>query len=155
MNSRIVRPEVVWAVLGMEAGRGHAADRVDRARAMAPRAWRGRWCCCCCCRSATSPFGAFERLRDPAWRILAGFVLVVALRFQAPLAGGDGAAAAMARFLQAIVPAALAFALWWRGGSFVEAELTAADVHLEFVAGWRDPAHRAGDLPRHRARSTR
>jgi hypothetical protein len=33
------------------------------------------------------------------------------------------------------VPGALTFALWWRGGSFVESELTAADVHLEFVLG--------------------
>jgi hypothetical protein len=76
-----------------------------------------------------------DALRDPAWRVLVGFLLVVLLRLQTPLAEGDGAAAAMARFVTAIVPAALAFALWWRGGSFIEAELTAADVQLEFLFG--------------------
>jgi len=134
VNSHIVRSEVVWAVLGMEAA---VATPVIALTAPGEGTVRLAWTLVLL---LLMPLGyvavrRFERLRDPAWRILVGFVLVVALRFQAPLNAGDGAAAAMARFLQAIVPGALAFALWWRGGSFVESELTASDVHLEFVLG--------------------
>ncbi|MDQ3809504.1 MAG: DUF4129 domain-containing protein, partial [Chloroflexota bacterium] len=77
----------------------------------------------------------FPVLHDPAWRVLAGFALVVLLRAQAPLAPGESAGPPISRFVQALVPATLAFALWWRGGGFIQSELTAADVQLEFLIG--------------------
>jgi hypothetical protein len=134
MNTHIVRSEVVWAVLGMEAA---VATPIIALTAPGEGTTRLAWTLVLLLLLPAGYIAVrrIELLRDPAWRVLVGFVLVVALRFQAPLMTGDGAAAAMARFLQAIVPGALAFALWWRGGSYVESELTASDVHLEFVLG--------------------
>jgi len=134
MSTHTVRQEVLWTVLAMEA-----AVALPIMSVIAPGEGNARFL-------ATFllvlllPLGfaavrMFPPLRDPAWRVLAGFALVVALRSQAPLAPGEGAAAAMARFLQAVVPASLAFAMWWRGSSFADAELVAADVHLEFMFG--------------------
>lgn len=134
MTTHTVRLDVLWAVLAMEAavalpimavtapGEGNA--RIFNTFLLVLLLPAGFLC-----------VRGIPTLRDPAWRILVGFALVIALRSQVQLSGGEGAAAAMARFLQAIVPASLAFALWWRGGSFADAELVAADIHLEFLFG--------------------
>jgi hypothetical protein len=134
MNTRLVRREVVWAVLGMETAvalplmsivaEGSGASRLAMTILFA----------------LLLPLGyialrLFDPLRDPAWRVLAGFVLVVLLRLPSTLVPGEGAAAAMARFLQAVLPATLLFGVWWRGGALAEVELTAPDVHLEFLVG--------------------
>jgi hypothetical protein len=134
VNSQIVRSEVVWAVLGMEAA---VATPIIALTAPSDGTTRLLWTLAILLLLPAGLIAVrrIEQLRDPAWRVLAGFVLVVLLRFQAPLNTGEGAGAAMARFLGAIVPGCLAFALWWRGGSFAESELTASDVHLEFVVG--------------------
>jgi hypothetical protein len=134
MNSRIVRPEVIWAVLVMEAA---VAMPIMAMTAPGEGSARLLWTLVLLLLLPAGYVAVrhIEALRDPAWRVLAGFVLVLLLRLQSPLMAGEGAAAAMARFLQAILPACLAFGLWWRGGVFVEYELTAADVHLEFLLG--------------------
>jgi Domain of unknown function (DUF4129) len=134
VSSHIVRSEVVWSVLGMEAA---VAMPIIALTALGEGSARLVWTLVLLLLLPAGYVAVqrIEVLRDPAWRVLAGFALVVLLRFQAPLITGEGAGAAMARFLQAIVPAGLAFALWWRGGSFVETELTATDVHLEFLLG--------------------
>ncbi len=134
MTTHAVRDEVLWAVLGMEA-----ALALPIMWIIAPGEGNARLLATCLLLLLL-PLGFaavrhIKVLRDPAWRILVGFAAVVVLRWQAPLSPGEGAAAAMARFLQAIVPASLAFALWWRGGSFADAELVAADIHLEFILG--------------------
>jgi hypothetical protein len=134
VSSHVVRREVIWAMLGMEAA---VVMPIMAMTAPGEGSVRLVWTVLLLLLLPAG-YVAVRRvvvLRDPAWRVLAGFLLVVLLRLQAPLAVGEGAAVAMGRFLQAIVPACLAFALWWRGGSFVEAEMTAADVHLEFLFG--------------------
>ncbi|HEY3061752.1 MAG TPA: hypothetical protein VGL99_22495, partial [Chloroflexota bacterium] len=134
MNSHIVRSEVVWALLGMEAA---VAMPIIALTAPGEGSMRLAWTLVLLLLLPAG-YAAVRRivvLRDPAWRVLAGFVLVVLLRLQVPLQAGEGAGAALARFMQAIVPGSLAFALWWRGGTFVEAELTASEVHLEFLLG--------------------
>ncbi len=134
MNSHVVRREVIWAVLGMEAA---VVMPIIAMTAPGEGSTRLAWTLVLLLLlpAGYAAVRRIEVLRDPAWRVLAGFGLVVLLRFQVPLLEGEGAAAAMARFMQAIVPGSLAFALWWRGGTFVEAELTATEVHLEFLLG--------------------
>jgi hypothetical protein len=134
VNTQTVRQEVVWAVLGMEA-----AVVLPIMALIAPGDGTARLLETLLLLLLLPAGYAATRyskvLRDPAWRVLAGFALVVLLRLQAPLPDVEGAAGAMAKFLQALVPASLAFALWWRGGSFADRELVAADVHLEFLVG--------------------
>jgi hypothetical protein len=134
MSTKTVRQEVIWAVLAMESAialpimaiiaSGEGAQRVGMLVLLVLLLPAGFVC-----------VRRFTALRDPAWRVLTGFALVVGIRLSAPLAPGDGPAAALGRFMQALIPASIAFAAWWRGGSFGDAELTAADLQIEFLLG--------------------
>jgi hypothetical protein len=135
VNTRVVRQEVIWAVLLMEAGLAlpimSVTSQAEPDARLLPTLLV----------LLLLPAGYFalrfvEAMRDPAWRILAGFALVVAWRLQVAPPTGEGPAVALARFMQIVVPATLAFALWWRGGSLADAELTSEEVRTEFlVAG--------------------
>jgi Domain of unknown function (DUF4129) len=134
MTTQTVRHEVLWAVVAMEA-----AIALPIMTVIAPGEGNERvlatFLLLLLLPGGFAAMRWVRVLREPAWRVLAGFALVVALRLPASLVPGEGAAAAMARFLQAVVPASLAFALWWRGGTFADMEMVAADVHLEFLLG--------------------
>ena len=137
MNTRVVRPEVIWAVLAMEAGLALPIMSVtaqgERTRGSLPTllvsvpAAGGLFCVLRFVERVARP-GVARPGRASHW----------------PSPGacrhrrrpGEGPAVALARFLQIVVPAALAFALWWRGGALADAELTSEEVRSEFlVAG--------------------
>ena len=133
MNTRLVRPEVIWAVLAVEAGLALPIMSVTAqgdpnaqlvptllVLLLLPAGYFG-------------PVDSSMPCADPAWRVLVGFVFAVAWRLQATPPTGEGPAAALARFLQIVVQAVLAFALWWRGGALADAELTSEEVRSEFL----------------------
>ena len=132
MNTRVVRQEVIWAVLLMEAGLALPIMSVT-AQAEPDARLLPTLLVLLLLPAGYLALRFVEAMRDPAWRILAGFALVVAWRLQVTPPTGDGPAVALARFMQILVPAALAFALWWRGGSLADAELTSEEVRTEFL----------------------
>jgi hypothetical protein len=132
VNTRVVRPEVIWAVLFMEAGLALPIMSVT-AQGEPNTRLVPTLLVLLLLPAGYLALRYVEVMRDPAWRVLVGFVLVAAWRLQVTPPTGEGPAVALARFLQIVVPAALAFALWWRGGALADAELTSEEVRTEFL----------------------
>jgi hypothetical protein len=72
-----------------------------------------------------------SELRDPSWRLLAGIGLALATRLVVSSIP-EGESGFFVWLGRSVVPAAIGIALWWRGGALAVAELTPADVRMEF-----------------------
>jgi hypothetical protein len=131
MNTRLVDPRTILAVLAMEAGLAlplmSLPSQGDR--------WPG--VIGPLLLLALLPLGylavyEISELRDPSWRLLAGIGLALATRgvvSKVPEPGLPGLAAWLGH---SVVPMAIGVGLWWRGGALGVAELTASEVRAEF-----------------------
>jgi hypothetical protein len=131
MNTRIVDPRTILAVLAMEAGLAlplmSLPAQGDRLPGLVGPLLL----------LALLPLGylavyEIAELRDPSWRLLAGIGLALATRglvSSVPEPGLPGLAAWLGH---SVVPMAIGVALWWRGGALGVAELTAGEVRTEF-----------------------
>ena len=131
MNTRLVDPRTLWAVLAMEVALAlplvSLPTQGDRLPGLLGPVLL----------VALLPLGylavhQFPRLRDPSWRLLVGLglgLLTRAVVSVVPAAGVAGLATWLGRSL---VPVAIGVGLWWRGGALSVAELTPAEVRTEF-----------------------
>jgi hypothetical protein len=71
----------------------------------------------------------FAELRDPSWRLLAGIGLALLTRLIVASIPEGGPMVWLGR---SFLPAAIGVGLWWRGGALAVAELTPAEVRVEF-----------------------
>jgi Domain of unknown function (DUF4129) len=131
MNTRVVDPRTLWAVLAMELAVAlplvSLPTQGDRLPGLLGPVLL----------VALLPLGflamhQLPKLRDPSWRLLIGLGLALLTRAVVsvvPAAGLPGLATWLARSL---VPVAIGVGLWWRGGALSVAELTPAEVRTEF-----------------------
>jgi hypothetical protein len=131
MNTRLVDPRTVWAVLAMEAALALPLMSLPTQGDRLPGVLGPLLLL------ALLPLGYLAvyrvaELRDPSWRLLTGCCLALLTRLvvsNVPAAGVPGLAIWVSR---AAVPAAIGIGLWWRGGALAVAELTPAEVRAEF-----------------------
>ena len=131
MNSASVRPVVIWALLGMEAGlvlpiisgpaRGAEPGPAGPLLLL-----------------LLLPLGyvAVRRrvwLDDPARRLAVGIALTLGLRLAVVPVPHPLWPSGLVWLFSNIVAGALGIGLWWRGGALAHAELTPAEVRTEFV----------------------
>src|SRR5882757_9188055 len=131
MNTRLVYPRTILAVLAMEAGLAlpimSLPSQGDRLPGLVGPLLL----------LALLPLGylavyEISELRDPSWRLLAGIGLALATRglvSRVPEPGLPGLAAWLGH---SVIPMAVGVGLWWRGGALGVAELTASEVRTEF-----------------------
>src|SRR5947209_1433268 len=131
MNTRVVDPRTLWAVLAMELAVAlpivSLPTQGDRLPGLLGPVLL----------VALLPLGLLAmhllpKLRDPSWRLLIGLGLALLTRAVVsvvPAAGLPGLATWLARSL---VPVAIGVGLWWRGGALSVAEITPAEVRTEF-----------------------
>jgi len=131
VNTRLVDPRTIWALLAMEAGLAlpiislpAQGDRLPGVLGpllllvLLPLGFAGVF--------------QIRELRDPSWRLLGGIGLALLGRLAVsavPEPGMTGLAVWLGR---SFVPAAIGVALWWRGGALCVAELTASEIRTEF-----------------------
>jgi hypothetical protein len=131
MNTRIVDPRTLWAVLAMEAALALPIISLPAQGDRLPGLLGPLLLV------ALLPLGylavyAMPELRDPSWRLLVGMGLALLTRAivsNVPAPGAPGLAVWLGR---SVVPAAIGIGLWWRGGALCVAELTPAEVRTEF-----------------------
>jgi hypothetical protein len=131
MNTRLVDPRTILAVLAMEAGLALPLMSLPAQGDRFPGLIGPLLLL------ALLPLGylavyEISELRDPSWRLLAGIGLALATRglvSRVPEPGIPGLAAWLGH---SVVPMAIGVGLWWRGGALGVAELTASEVRTEF-----------------------
>lgn len=131
MNTRLVDPRTIWAVLAMEAGLAlpiislpGQGDRLPGVLgpllllALLPLGFAGVL--------------QIRELRDPSWRLLSGIGLALLGRLVVSVVPEPGLAGLAVWLGRSFIPAAIGVGLWWRGGALCVAELTAAEIRTEF-----------------------
>jgi hypothetical protein len=131
VNTRLVDPRTIWALLAMEAGLAlpiislpGQGDRLPGVLGpllllmLLPLGFAG--------------VHQIRELRDPSWRLLSGIGLVLLGRLLVSVVPEPGLAGLAVWLGRSFVPAAIGVGLWWRGGALCVAELTAAEIRTEF-----------------------
>jgi Domain of unknown function (DUF4129) len=131
MNTRIVDPRTIWAILAMEAGLvlpiislPTQGDRIPGVLGplllllLLPLGFVG--------------VHQIRELRDPSWRLLSGIGAALLPRLIVSYVPEPGLPGLAVWLGHSFVPAAIGVGLWWRGGALCVAEVTAAEVRTEF-----------------------
>jgi hypothetical protein len=131
VNTRLVDPRTIWALLAMEAGLALPIISLPAQGDRLPGALGPLFLL------ALLPLGFLSvlhvrELRDPSWRLLGGIGLALLGRLAVSVVPEPGLAGLAVWLGHSFVPAAIGVALWWRGGALCVAELTAAEVRTEF-----------------------
>ena len=131
MNTRLVDPRTIWAVLAMEAGLALPIISLPGQGDRLPGVLGPLLLL------ALLPLGFLSvaqvrELRDPSWRLLTGIGLALLGRLAVSVVPEPGVAGLAVWLGRSFVPAAIGVGLWWRGGALCVAELTAAEIRTEF-----------------------
>jgi hypothetical protein len=131
VNTRLVDPRTIWALLAMEAGLALPIISLPAQGDRLPGALGPLLLL------ALLPLGfisvhRIRELRDPSWRLLTGIGLALLGRLAVSVVPEPGIAGLAVWLGRSFVPAAIGVGLWWRGGALCVAELTAAEVRTEF-----------------------
>jgi hypothetical protein len=131
VNTRLVDPRTIWAVLAMEAGLALPIISLPAQGDRLPGVLGPLLLL------ALLPLGflgvlQIRELRDPSWRLLTGIGLALLGRLAVSVVPEPGLGGLAVWLGHSFVPAAIGVGLWWRGGALCVAELTAAEIRTEF-----------------------
>jgi hypothetical protein len=131
VNTRLVDPRTIWAVLAMEAGLALPIISLPAQGDRLPGVLGPLLLL------ALLPLGflsvlKIREMRDPSWRLLTGIGLALLGRLAVSVVPEPGVAGLAVWLGRSFVPAAIGIALWWRGGALCVAELTASEIRTEF-----------------------
>lgn len=130
MNTRIVEPRTIWAVLAMEAALLlpliSLPTQGDRVPGMA-----GPLLLILLLPGGYVSVYQFKMVRDPSWRLLIGIAAALLTRALVS-AVPDQDNGLLVWLGRSVVPAVIGVALWWRGGALAVAEITPYEFRTEF-----------------------
>src|SRR6266851_3157682 len=131
MNTRLVDPRTLWALLAMEAGLALPIISLPAQGDRLPGVL-GPLLLLVLLPLGFLSVQQIRELRDPSWRLLTGIGLALLGRLAVSVVPEPGLAGLAVWLGRSVVPAAVGVGLWWRGGALCVAELTAAEVRTEF-----------------------
>ena len=131
MNTRLVDPRTIWALLAMEAGLALPIISLPAQGDRLPGVL-GPLLLLMLLPLGFAGVLQIRELRDPSWRLLTGIGLALLGRLAVSVVPEPGMAGLVLWLGRSVVPAAIGIGLWWRGGALCVAELTAAEIRTEF-----------------------
>ncbi len=131
MNTRLVDPRTIWALLAMEAGLALPIISLPAQGDRLPGVL-GPLLLLLLLPLGFAGVLQIRELRDPSWRLLSGIGLALIGRLAVSVVPEPGMAGLAVWLGRSFVPAAIGIGLWWRGGALCVAELTAAEIRAEF-----------------------
>jgi hypothetical protein len=132
MNTHMIAPRTMWAVLAMEVGLVLPLISLpsEGDRVMGPT---GALLIVLMLPLGYLAVRRFRALRDPSWRLLLGIAVALLTRAVVSVVPDPGFGGFLVFFAHSLVPLVIGVALWWRGAGLTNAELTSADVRTEFA----------------------
>ena len=127
MNTRLVDPRTIWALLAMEAGLALPIISLPAQGDRLPGVV-GPLLLLLLLPLGFAGVLQIRELRDPSWRLLSGIGLALVGRLAVSVVPEPGVAGLAVWLGRSFVPAAIGIGLWWRGGALCVAELTAAEI---------------------------
>jgi hypothetical protein len=131
VNTRLVDPRTIWALLAMEAGLALPIISLPAQGDRLPGVL-GPLLLLVLLPLGFASIYQIRAVRDPSWRLLSGIGLALLGRLAVSVVPEPGLAGLAVWLGRSFVPAAIGVGLWWRGGALCVAELTAAEVRTEF-----------------------
>jgi hypothetical protein len=131
VNTRLVDPRTIWALLAMEAGLALPIISLPAQGDRLPGVL-GPLLLLLLLPLGFAGVLQIRELRDPSWRLLSGIGLALVGRLAVSVVPEPGMAGLAVWLGRSFVPAAIGVGLWWRGGALCVSELTAAEIRTEF-----------------------